>query len=106
MPATLDRPTRRTFGSFRRGRWPVHSTAMGPREAPRPTRGRRSTAFAKRLTAARLAAGLTQAQLAEKLGVSLRTLHGWENGDTEPRGKLQVQAVAAFVQSAPKRRPV
>lgn len=38
------------------------------------------------VTAARQAAGLSQAQFAALLGVSPRTLQGWEQGRREPTG--------------------
>lgn len=47
--------------------------------------------FGDRLAGAREAMGLTQAQLARKLGVKLATLQGWEQDLTEPRAnKLQM----------------
>ncbi len=49
--------------------------------------------FGDRLTAAREAQGLSQAQLARRLGVKLKTVHGWENDTAEPRAnKLQMVA--------------
>lgn len=49
--------------------------------------------FGDRLTAAREAQGQTQAQLAKRLGVKLRTVQGWENDTSEPRAnKLQMVA--------------
>lgn len=49
--------------------------------------------FGDRLTAAREAQGLGQAQLARHLGVKLRTIQGWENDTSEPRAnKLQMVA--------------
>lgn len=49
--------------------------------------------FGDRLTAAREAQGLTQAQLAKRLGVKQRTVEGWENDTSEPRAnKLQMVA--------------
>ena len=41
--------------------------------------------FGDRLAAAREAAGMTQGQLAKRLGVKLKTLQGWENDLSEPR---------------------
>lgn len=35
----------------------------------------------------RLLAGMTQADLAEKLGVSTVTVHKWESGESLPRAK-------------------
>ena len=49
--------------------------------------------FGDRLTAAREAQGLSQAQLAKRLGVKLKTVQGWENDSSEPRAnKLQMVA--------------
>ncbi len=49
--------------------------------------------FGDRLTAAREAQNLTQAQLARRLGVRLKTVQGWENDTSEPRAnKLQMVA--------------
>lgn len=46
-----------------------------------------------RIAAAREAAGLSQAQLASKLGVRSRTLRGWESDLSEPRAnRLQMMA--------------
>lgn len=39
----------------------------------------------EKLKAARLAAGLTQGQLAEKVGCQQRDVSRWENGSREPR---------------------
>jgi DNA-binding transcriptional regulator YiaG len=41
----------------------------------------------EQIRAARKEAGLTQAKLAEKLGVSLRTIESWEAGVRQPRYK-------------------
>jgi HTH-type transcriptional regulator, cell division transcriptional repressor len=49
--------------------------------------------FGDRLTAAREAQGLSQPQLAKRLGVKLKTVQGWENDTSEPRAnKLQMVA--------------
>ena len=40
--------------------------------------------FAAQLKQARHAAGLSQSQLAEKLGVSVQTIKNWEVGRREP----------------------
>ena len=47
----------------------------------------------EKLKAARQAAGLTQGQLAEKVGVSQRDISRWENGHREP-GVLIVKKMA------------
>ena len=47
--------------------------------------------FGDRLAAARDACGMEQKNLAQKLGVGLRTIEKWENDLTEPRAnKLQM----------------
>ncbi|HND14246.1 MAG TPA: helix-turn-helix domain-containing protein [Pseudomonadales bacterium] len=38
----------------------------------------------------RMAAGLSQSEFAELLGVSVRTLQGWEQGRREPTGAARV----------------
>ncbi|MBY6004219.1 helix-turn-helix domain-containing protein [Salipiger bermudensis] len=49
--------------------------------------------FGDRIAAAREAAGMGQEKLARRLGVKLKTLHGWENDLSEPRAnKLQMLA--------------
>jgi transcriptional regulator with XRE-family HTH domain len=52
--------------------------------------------FGDRLAAAREAAGLTQSQLARRLGVKLATLRGWENDVAEPRAN-RVQMLAGML---------
>jgi len=66
------------------------------RDAPRNPRGKRTSDLGRRLTKARLAAGLTQAQLAETLGVGLTAVRQWESGRAAPRG-LYAAAVARFL---------
>lgn len=49
--------------------------------------------FGDRVTGAREAAGMTQKELARRLGVKLGTVEGWENDLSEPRAnKLQMLA--------------
>ena len=49
--------------------------------------------FGDRLTAARDAQGMSQSELARRLGVKLKTVQGWENDTAEPRAnKLQMVA--------------
>lgn len=49
--------------------------------------------FGDRLAAARSTQGMTQKSLARRLGVSLKTLEGWENDIREPRAnRLQMLA--------------
>ncbi|MFP5480109.1 MAG: helix-turn-helix domain-containing protein [Alphaproteobacteria bacterium] len=49
--------------------------------------------FGDRLAGAREAAGLTQEELAQRLGVRLTTLQNWEDDLAEPRGnRLQMLA--------------
>ena len=49
-----------------------------------------------RIAAAREAAGLTQAQLATRLGVRTKTLDAWERDSSEPRAN-RVQMLAAML---------
>lgn len=44
-----------------------------------------SATFGDRLAAAREAAGMTQSQMARRLGVKKATIAGWENDVSEPR---------------------
>lgn len=49
--------------------------------------------FGDRLAGAREAAGLTQGELARKLGVKEKTIHAWEDDLSEPRAnRLQMLA--------------
>lgn len=49
--------------------------------------------FGDRLAAAREAAGMSQQQLARRMGVKLKTLQSWENDASEPRAnKLSMAA--------------
>jgi HTH-type transcriptional regulator, cell division transcriptional repressor len=52
--------------------------------------------FGDRLTAAREMAGLTQADLATKMGVRQKTLAAWESDSSEPRGN-RLQMVAGML---------
>ena len=47
--------------------------------------GAASATFGDRLAAARDAAGMTQNDLARRLGVKVATLRGWEDDQSEPR---------------------
>ena len=51
------------------------------------------TILGQRLQTARLAAGLTQAQLADAAGAPPRTYQSWELGEAEPRA-TQLAALA------------
>jgi len=57
----------------------------------------REDGLAARLTAERLRRGWTQAQAAERIGVSLRTFQQWELGAADPRGKLARVAIERFL---------
>ncbi|EPX79654.1 helix-turn-helix domain-containing protein [Salipiger mucosus] len=55
--------------------------------------GPEAATFGDRVAAAREAAGMTQEQLARRLGIKLKTLKGWEEDVSEPRAnKLQMVA--------------
>ncbi|MEM7721626.1 MAG: helix-turn-helix domain-containing protein [Pseudomonadota bacterium] len=52
-----------------------------------------ATTFGDRMTGAREAAGLSQGELAKRLGVKVKTIRAWENDQSEPRAnKLQMLA--------------
>ncbi|MFO7770763.1 helix-turn-helix transcriptional regulator [Roseovarius gahaiensis] len=52
-----------------------------------------ATTFGDRVAGAREQAGMTQQELAKRLGVKLKTLKGWENDLSEPRAnKLSMMA--------------
>ena len=52
-----------------------------------------TTTFGDRVTGAREAAGLSQTDLAKRIGVKVKTVRGWENDQSEPRAnKLQMLA--------------
>ena len=52
-----------------------------------------TTTFGDRVTGAREAAGMSQAELAKRIGVKVKTVRGWENDQSEPRAnKLQMLA--------------
>jgi transcriptional regulator with XRE-family HTH domain len=49
--------------------------------------------FGDRMTGAREASGLSQSELAKRMGVKLKTVRAWENDQSEPRAnKLQMLA--------------
>ena len=52
-----------------------------------------ATTFGDRVAGARERAGMTQAEMAKRLGVKLKTLKGWEDDLSEPRAnKLSMMA--------------
>ncbi len=52
-----------------------------------------TTTFGDRMTGAREASGLSQTELAKRLGVKVKTIRAWENDQSEPRAnKLQMLA--------------
>jgi DNA-binding XRE family transcriptional regulator len=52
-----------------------------------------ATTFGDRMTGAREASGLSQSELAKRLGVRIKTIRAWENDQSEPRAnKLQMLA--------------
>ena len=52
-----------------------------------------ATTFGDRVAGARESAGMTQAELARRLGVKKKTLESWENDHSEPRAnKLSMMA--------------
>jgi transcriptional regulator with XRE-family HTH domain len=62
-------------------------------EKPEQWFSNEAATFGDRLSAAREAAGLTQEDLAARLGVRMTTLQAWEDDGAEPRGnRLQMLA--------------
>jgi transcriptional regulator with XRE-family HTH domain len=59
-----------------------------------------STDLAASIRAARLAANLTQDELAQRIGVSMRTVQGWEAGDVFPRANHRRALVQFFTEEA------
>ena len=57
--------------------------------------------FRDRLKEKRLAAGMTQADLAEKAGVSARTIQNYEMGTRKPRNLEVIQKIAEVLQTTP-----
>lgn len=55
--------------------------------------GTKSASLAGRITRARQLSGLSKTEFAARLGVSLRAVSYWENGEREPRGYL-VKSIA------------
>lgn len=52
-----------------------------------------TTTFGDRVTGAREAAGMSQTELAKRLGVKVKTIRTWENDQSEPRAnKLSMLA--------------
>ncbi len=52
-----------------------------------------ATTFGDRMTGAREASGLSQSELAKRLGVKVKTIRAWENDRSEPRAnRLQMLA--------------
>ena len=62
--------------------------------------GRRFTVQVSQATEARLKLGLSQAEFAAMLGVSVRTLQDWEQGRREPSGAAKALLTVAV--AAPK----
>ena len=52
-----------------------------------------TSTFGDRMTGAREASGFSQAELAKRMGVKVKTIRAWENDQSEPRAnKLQMLA--------------
>ncbi len=78
---------------FSEGCYAVGMTAGRPARKPRPT-------FGERLAKARQEAGLTQAQLAERIGVSQRVVTYWEREPVALRAEQLAQVADALSVSA------
>ena len=87
-------------GRARRSRARYDPRRMNPpgqgRDGPRETTTKRRSALARQLTAARLAAKLTQRELADRFGADLSTIQRWELGESAPRG-IYARAVRKFI---------
>jgi DNA-binding transcriptional regulator YiaG len=74
--------------------WEVTSNGSGgfTRRKVNPQRFQkaRKIAWDKSISAARRRLGLSQAQFARLLGISIRTLHHWEQGTRTPTGAARV----------------
>jgi len=93
----MNQATRRTALDRSAGRrYDPDVTPGQGRAGPRKPRARRSTVRGRKLTAVRSRLGLTQEQLAAKLGANLATVQRWETGESEPRGLYRV-AVDRFL---------
>ena len=57
--------------------------------------------FRDRLKEKRLEAGMTQTELAEKAGVSARTIQNYEMGTRKPRNLEVIQKIAEALQTTP-----
>jgi len=66
------------------------SKAMRNQTRKQQTNSRTEVSFADLLKAKRKQDGLTQQQAAEAWGVSVKTLHNWEQGRNTPRGLARV----------------
>lgn len=60
------------------------------RDAPRDRKRKRTSDLGRRLTSARIAAGLSQHGLAEILGVSDQSVMAWETGRARPRALARI----------------
>lgn len=67
----------------------ARNAPLADKDPPNARRGRKRTFSAERLKAKRLALGLSQAQMAQLLGISALSQWKWESGQVSPReGKL------------------
>jgi transcriptional regulator with XRE-family HTH domain len=71
------------------------------RPRTRPTPQPALPQFRVNVRAARVAAGLTQEQLAHATGVVLRTVAGWESGETEQPEGQNLRALAKALDKDP-----
>lgn len=74
--------------------WEIVSDARGSRIRrpvnPRTFQKRQQADWQTAVADTRQKLGLSQSQFAELLGISLRTLHHWEQGTRQPSGAAQV----------------
>lgn len=94
MPGTenraFQRQTRRSSATRRILRWPQDEVRVSERREP-------DISLSEAIRRAREDLGITQDELARRLGVSTRTVARWESGASEPKGAAQKERLAEAV---------
>lgn len=73
-----------------------------PTQMVNPKSAEQTQVFSDRLTGSRHARGLTQAELAEKSGVSLRSVQNWEGGESGTPRPALLRNLAAVLRVTPE----